>query len=133
MAKQFTEFSITRTFPVTPAEIYYAWLDSDLHTAMTGGHAECSADEGESFSAWDGYISGKNIRLVPNKIICQSWRTTEFLAGDEDSLVELQLSEMEDGGCQLTLIHSKIPQGQPDYKQGWNEFYFLPMLDYFKK
>ena len=43
-------------FSANSAEIYEAWLDSILHTKMTGGNAECGKNIGDSFTAWDGYI-----------------------------------------------------------------------------
>jgi hypothetical protein len=53
-------------FSANPSEIYEAWLDSDLHTKMTGGLALCSKNIGDSFTTWDGYIEGKNIELEIN-------------------------------------------------------------------
>ena len=50
------KFEIKRVFPVKPSELYNAWLDSESHSKMTGGQAECSAVETESFSAWDGNV-----------------------------------------------------------------------------
>lgn len=125
-----TQFELKRTFPATPARIYKAWLTSKGHTAMTGGKAACSPEEGASFTAWDGYISGRNIKLVPDSEIVQSWRTTEFDESDPDSELIVRLAPVE-GGTELTLIHNKIPQGQPDYKKGWEDHYLTPMAAYF--
>ena len=130
MGKQLIEFSLSKIFPVSAEIIYNAWLDGELHSLMTGGHAECNAIEGKNFTAWDGYISGKNIKLVANQKIIQSWRTTEFRDNDEDSLIEIDLKPVAEG-CQLTIKHSKIPDEQPDYGQGWQEYYFEPMSEYF--
>jgi activator of HSP90 ATPase len=123
-------FQLTTTLSATPQELYAAWLDSHAHGNMTGGEAECSAEVGGSFSAWDGYISGTNVSLTPNTEIVQQWRTTEFTDSDADSLLTIRLKEIPEG-CQLTLIHTEIPEGQPDYEQGWEEHYFSPMRAYF--
>ena len=130
MSPHFTEFSLSFSFPVSVEKIYSAWLNGDEHTAMTGGTAKGEAKTGSKFSAWDGYISGKNLELIPNKKIVQVWRTTEFKESDDDSLVEITFKDTN-GGCEITLTHSKIPEGQPDYKQGWIEYYFEPMKEYF--
>ena len=122
---------LTAHFQVSPSEIFHAWLDSKKHSEMTGGTAECSNKEGETFSAWDGYITGKNKSLVLNKEIIQDWRTTEFKDSDEDSELIIRLTP-KDGGCELTLTHNNIPKGQPDYKKGWVEHYFEPMTEYFE-
>ncbi len=70
------QFTIKINFPVLAEKLYHAWLDSDLHSNMTGSTSICSSEVGGIFSAWDGYISGRNIELVPNKKIIQAWRTT---------------------------------------------------------
>jgi activator of HSP90 ATPase len=122
--------TLTEVFAVPPAVLYAAWLDSAQHSAMTGGAAECSELPGASFTAWDGYISGQNLELVPHEKIVQAWRTEEFDESDEDSLLTLTLRAVEEGTA-LTLIHTEIPEGQTQYAQGWVDHYFLPMKDYF--
>lgn len=122
---------LKETFNVKPSVIYNAWLNSEQHSKMTGGEATCSNKVGGSFIAWDGYISGTNKSLNLNKEIVQTWRTSEFSDTDEDSLLTVHLKEIEQG-CELTLTHSNIPEGQTQYEQGWVEHYFTPMKNYFK-
>lgn len=124
-------FQIEHQFDVPAARIYFCWLNSDEHTAMTGGDAHCSDGKGDKFSAWDGYITGSNQELEEDKKIVQSWRTTEFASNDEDSLLEIELVDIP-SGCLLKMKHSNIPEGQGNsYKQGWTDHYFDPMEDYF--
>ena len=125
-------FTLKTTFSVKPPVIYKAWLSSKGHSAMTGGgEATCTDREGDTFSAWDGYISGTNVRLARNKEIVQTWRTSEFADSDKDSELIIRLTETKEG-CELVLIHNNIPGGQPDYEQGWIDHYFTPMKQYFK-
>lgn len=119
-------------FNAKPSVIYHAWLDSDEHSKMTGGEAECSDEVGGSFTAWDGYISGTNIVLQQDEEIIQKWRTLEFDDEDEDSELIIRFEEVEEG-CELTLVHRNIPEGQTQYEQGWIDSYFVPMRSYFKK
>jgi len=97
---------------------------------MTGGQAECSNKEGGEFTAWDGYITGKNIELIPYRKIVQLWRTIEFKDLDEDSELTIELLKTEEG-CELVLTHKNIPDGQPDYLEGWIDNYLIPMKEYF--
>jgi len=127
-----TSFEIKGIIPASAEEVYKAWLSSEEHTNMTGGEANCSDKVGDEFDAWDGYISGKNIQLVPNKEIKQSWRTAEFNDADNDSDLTIQLKDISNG-CEVTIIHADIPERQPDYKQGWIDHYFTPMKEYFSK
>jgi uncharacterized protein YndB with AHSA1/START domain len=124
-------FTLTTTVPASAQEIYEAWLDSLAHSEMTGGEAVMSDEVGAEVAAWDGYISGRNLELVPGQRIVQSWRTTEFDDEHEDSILTVTLEEVEDGTL-LTLVHSRVPDGQTSYEEGgWQEHYFEPMKAYF--
>lgn len=125
------KFTIKTIFPITAQKLYKAWLNSDQHSAMTGSNAICSSEIGGLFSSWDGYINGKNIELIANKKIKQSWRTTDFSEDDEDSIIEINFKNVK-SGCEIVLTHSKIPKVTANYKTGWDEYYFQPMKEYFK-
>ena len=126
------EFTVSATIPAEPKTVYDAWPSSKGHSAMTGAAANVTPREGGRFTAWDGYITGTNLKLVPARRIVQTWRTTEFAEDDEDSQIDVQL-EKAPGGTKLTLRHTNIPSGQSDYKSGWKECYFEPMKAYFAK
>jgi activator of HSP90 ATPase len=124
---------VSSVIPASPEKIYKAWLSGREHAAFTGSAATASSRKGGKFTAWDSYISGKNLDLHPFERIVQSWRTTEFSNHDPDSVLEVILEKHKDG-TKVTLKHSNIPKGQSKgYKQGWVDFYFKPMKVYFKK
>ena len=124
------EFEVSAVIPASPIEVYKAWLDSKSHSQMTGGKAKVSAKVGESFQAWDGYITGKNLILEPGKRIVQSWRTSEFKDSEKDSQIELSLEPVKEG-TKLTLRHTNLPAHGDQYEQGWVDNYFDPMKAYF--
>ena len=74
--------------PVTPVEIYDALLNEQKHSAFTGAKATCDRRVGGKFTAWDGYILGKNLRLENGRRIVQEWKTTEWPEGYPPSLIE---------------------------------------------
>ena len=124
-------FTLTTTIPASPQEIYEAWLDSAIHSRMTGGDASMSDETDAEISAWDGYITGRNLELVPGERIVQTWRTTQFTDEHEDSQITITLKAVEDGTL-LTLEHTNVPDEQTSYeKSGWGEHYFDPMKTYF--
>ena len=104
-------YTLRSIIPATPQRIYAAWLDSRAHTDMTGGEASMSDEVGGAVSAWDGYITGRNLELVPGKLIVQSWRTSRFTDAHEDSIVTLSLKAVA-GGTLLTLLHNNVPDDQ---------------------
>lgn len=121
---------VSAVIPANAQRIYDAWLSGDEHGKMTGSLATYEADR--SFTAWDGYISGKTVETSPGRRIVQSWRSTEFPDGAPDSKLIITLEDA-DGGTRVTLDHSNIPDGQGEsYEQGWHEHYFNPMKDYFR-
>lgn len=125
------KFTMSTTLPAKAERIFRAWLSTEGHAAMTGSPAKVEPRVGGTFMAWDGYISGKTLELKPYTRIVQAWRTTEFPEDAPDSRVEIQLEETN-GKTKLTLVHSEIPEGQAEsYKQGWEDFYFKPMKEYF--
>ncbi len=126
------EFTLKTKIDATAKQIYKAWLSSDGHTNMTGGTATISDIIGDNFTAWDGYIEGQNIELEPFNRILQSWRTSQFEEGEEDSQIEILLNEIN-GQTELTLIHTNVPESGEHYIKGWDNHYFQPMKNYFSK
>jgi activator of HSP90 ATPase len=125
------KITVSVELPVQKEVLFQAWLDSDEHSSFTGSTAEIDPSIGGGFLAWDGYISGKTLKKEPPNRILQAWRTTEFADDDADSKLEI-LFESISGGTRLTLIHTDIPAGQGEmYREGWEEYYFRPMLEYF--
>ena len=127
------KFKITVKLNCTAKEVFKGWLDNKTHSDYTGGaKAKISTSEGGKFTAWDGYITGENVEIFPHKKIVQKWRTSEFDASDEDSLIEINFTQKDDHTL-VSLSHSNIPDGQGDqYKKGWKEHYFNYMKKYYE-
>lgn len=124
------EFTLTTTIKAAPEMVYEAWLSSEKHSEMTGGEAVVSSELNAEFTAWDEYITGKNIELESGKRIVQSWRTVQFEEDEQDSQIEILLSE-KNGETELTLIHTNVPESGEHYIKGWDQSYFQPMKTYF--
>jgi activator of HSP90 ATPase len=120
-------------FEAKPEEAYDALVDERKHSEITGAAATGTAKEGGRFTAWDGYISGRNIKLTKGKKIIQEWKTTEWPEGAGPSKVTFTFKPKK-GGTLLTMVHSKVPLEQAgDYEQGWKDNYWDLMEKYFEK
>lgn len=118
--------------PASPDEVYEALIDAKKHSEFTGSKATSNPKVGGKFTSWNGYIFGRNLKLVKGKKIVQEWSTTEW-PDYPPSLVEFSMKK-KGGGTELTMFHSKVPQEQADsYRQGWIDFYWEPMKKYFSK
>jgi uncharacterized protein YndB with AHSA1/START domain len=119
--------------PASPEQIYEAFIDAKKHSAFTGSKATSSPKVGGKFTAWDGYISGKNLELERGKRIVQEWITTDWPQGYPPSRLELTFTKTK-GGTEISMVHSNVPEEQAnDIAEGWNEFYWKPLKKYFKK
>ena len=117
----------------TPREVYLAYTDPKKHAAFTGQSAAGAPKVGGKFTAGDGYITGKYLVLETGKRILQEWTTTEWPDGYPASILELTF-KAKGKKTELTMVHSKVPEGQADYyAQGWREYYWQPLKEYFAK
>jgi hypothetical protein len=64
----------TIEFVVSPEEFYYTILDAGKHSSFTQSKAVINDVVGDSYVAYDGYIEGTNLNLIPGKLIVQSWK-----------------------------------------------------------
>ncbi len=132
-AKMPKAIKVSSIIPARPKQIYEAWLNGKEHSAMTGGKARATDKVGSIFSAWDGYIKGKNLQLTKNKRIVQTWRSSDFTKDHLDSLLVVAFEETAKG-TKVTITHSEIPDDQAaGYKGGWKEHYLDPMKKYFSQ
>ncbi len=121
------------TIPAAPAEVYDAFLDAKKHTAFTGSKATCVPKVGGKISAWDGYISGKNLTLVKGKRIVQEWITTDWEEGYPPSILDLSFAP-KGRGTELTMIHSEVPASLASgFSVGWKDHYWTHLKRYFQE
>jgi activator of HSP90 ATPase len=114
-----------------PEQVYEVLTDPKLHGAFTGTVVTGEPIEGGTFTASSGYIHGTYEKLDPNKLIVQSWTTTEWPKGAGPSRLELALEDAGDG-TELTMTHSEVPVGQAEnYRQGWIDYYWNPLRAHF--
>lgn len=124
----------TVSLPGAPEAVYRALMTTKGHAAFTGAPARISPRVGGTFMAWDGYIHGKNLKLVPGKRIEQAWRPSEeSWPRDHFSKVTFVLAKSA-AGTKLTFTHAKVPADHVGHlASGWKESYWEPLRVYLAK
>lgn len=117
-------------FNASPETLYEIYMDSRKHTKATGSLAKLSRKAGGTFTAFAGTLRGKNLLIVPKKMIVQSWRAKSWHKTDPDSVLILTFSKAASGG-RVDLVHVNVPEH--DHKgvtQGWQKYYWGPWRAY---
>ena len=122
----------TAIFKANQKELYQLLMDSKKHAAFTEAEAKISSKVGGSFTAYDGWIGGKNVKLVPNKLIVQKWRGQDWPKGHY-SVATYKL-EKKGTGTKLTFTQKSVPASKfKDISSGWKTHYWKKMKAYLKE
>ena len=120
------------TFPVPPHDVYEALMDSKKHAAFTSSPARISRKTGGTFSAYDGYIEGTHVELVPDSLIVQKWRGSDW-PKNHYSLARFELRP-KGKGTELLFTQEDVPEDQfASIRQGWYDHYWEPMKEFFQE
>lgn len=102
---------------------------SDAADLLTAPHAKVtvvSSRAGGAFTLFGGYITGRNLELVPGKRLVQAWRAGGWDAG-EYSVVRFDLRS-EPRGCRILFDHRGFPASQgKSLAYGWRVHYWDPL------
>ncbi|HEV2230780.1 MAG TPA: SRPBCC domain-containing protein [Thermoplasmata archaeon] len=120
--------------PASPAAVYRTLMTSAGHRAFTGAPARISGRVGGSFTAWGGYIHGRNLELVVGKRIVQAWVPAEASWPEgHESKVTYRLSPSRNG-TRISFTHSAVPREHVGHlSSGWKESYWDPLRRYFTR
>jgi activator of HSP90 ATPase len=127
-------------FKASPARVYEALTNtaqfdkvSKLSAAMQSGMAPATKPTqidpapGGAFSLFGGYVTGRNIELVPNKRIVQAWRPMTWAPGIY-SIAKFELAS-DDSGTKIIFDHTGFPPGTGQHlAEGWHENYWNPLV-----
>ncbi len=108
-------------------EVWRALVDPKYIEGWGGGPAKMSDKVGSQFSLWGGDIHGKNIEVVPGKLLVQEWFGGKW---DSPSIATFNLSSKNDETT-IDFVHEDVPESDyEDIEQGWKDYYLGPLKDY---
>jgi len=88
--------------------------------------AAISSVEGGAFALFGGYITGRQVELLPDQLIVQAWRSGSWGPGLY-SIARFQLVDHENGS-KIVFDHGGFPSGQAEHlAAGWQANYWTPL------
>ena len=110
----------------TAKAIYDLYMDAKKHSMIAGSPATITQKEGAKYSVHGGYIAGKNLQLVKDKLIVQSWRAQGWKDSDVDSTFMINL-EQKGKDVVLHAVHANVPvEHSVSIAKGWQDHYWKP-------
>jgi uncharacterized protein YndB with AHSA1/START domain len=103
-------------------------LSAAVQSGMASGTAptEIANAPGGAFSFFGGYISGRNVELVPSERIIQAWRAGSWPPGIY-SIAKFDLVEQA-SDTKLIFDHTGFPKGDAEHLvEGWKTNYWAPL------
>jgi len=123
----------TVLFNGSVADIYEYLTNAKKLSKITGSKATNDLKIKGKFSAYDDYIWGTNVELVPGKKIVQKWTCADFPDGHFTD-VKIDFNKKGEKQTELIFIQENVPdEFYDDISLGWNEFYWEPIKDYLEE
>jgi activator of HSP90 ATPase len=130
-------------FKASRKRVYEALTDAaqfgrvvQLSAAMQGGGMKTGAapvtisrEAGGAFSAFGGYVTGRQVELEPNERIVQVWRAGSW---DPGSYSIARFVFVEQGAeTKIKFDHTGFPKGQAEHlAEGWRVNYWEPLAKF---
>ena len=112
--------------------LYAQYLNAKTHAAITGAHVRIAARPGATFSAFNGSLYGRILRLVPKRMIVQTWRASHWNKTDLDSTLILSFHATGRRG-RIELVHVNVPEHDfAGVSEGWHIYYWVPWRSYLR-
>jgi activator of HSP90 ATPase len=90
---------------------------------------EIAREAGGAFSAFGGYVTGRQIELVSNERIVQAWRAGSWDPGSY-SIARFELTE-QGADTKLVFDHTGFPAGEAQHlAEGWKGNYWEPLAKF---
>lgn len=122
MAKTITQKVVFKN--TTTKELYELYMDAKKHAIVTGSKTKIKHKVGAKFSAYGGDIKGRNLELVENELIVQSWRESSWSKATLDSILIITFEQV-DRDAELTMVHANVPEKHGDnIALGWEDYYW---------
>lgn len=117
-------------FTAARHRIYEALLDAKQFSVLSGfPGAEIHREVGGTFSLFGGHVIGRNLELVPDRLIVQAWRAADWSDGVY-SIARFELVP-QGPGTRIKFDHTGFPIEKAEHlEDGWREHYWTTLQKY---
>lgn len=134
MKEKDSGFSLEMNYVVyaSPEKVFEALTDTGIIAAWGGGIAVVENKSGGKFELFDGWASGEVLVYKPGKELSYTWRVSEWDKKTPASVVTFLL-KAHPAGTEIILKHKEFPSQEEatKHKDGWVDFVFDPLNEYF--
>ena len=121
------------TFRVAPERLYDIYMDARKHAAAINAAVSMERKVGGRFSAFGGMLRGRNLALLPGRLIVQTWRGADWKKSELDSILVLAFSGTRAAG-RIRLVHANVPDRKAGgIRRGWAKYYWNPWKAYLRR
>ena len=114
----------------TTKSIYDLYMNAKLHGMITGGAVKISEKIGSKLEVFGGYITGKTLQVIKNKLVVQQWHGSDWDAKADNSVFVLSF-EKKGKDAILNVFHANIPDDKvKGLDKGWHDHYWNPWKQY---
>lgn len=115
-----------------PHEVFEALMDAKKHSQFTGDLAKISRAVGGEFTTFSGYATGKNLEIIKDEKIVQTWRASDWPEGHYSTITYVLKPAV--GGTKLMFSQKGIPESEvAAVSDGWKTYYWQPLKDFLEK
>jgi activator of HSP90 ATPase len=116
--------------PAPADHLFEMYIDPAKHAAITGAPVVINVASASPFQAFNGALTGAILRVIPQRLVIQSWRSFKFNDGDPDSTLILAFSPEGTNG-RIDLVHLDVPaHNYQGVIEGWETHYWGPWRRY---
>jgi uncharacterized protein YndB with AHSA1/START domain len=103
-----------------------AAMNSSMQTTLGTTPTMIDARPGGAFALFGGYVSGRNLELMPNTRLVQAWRAGSWPPGFY-SIADFKLFD-NGSGTKIVFDHRGFPNEETEHlTEGWHGNYWIPL------
>ncbi|HKR04637.1 MAG TPA: SRPBCC domain-containing protein [Bacteroidia bacterium] len=116
----------------SPDKVFEALTKSSIINKWSDSKGIVSEKTGGKFELFDGWVKGEVLIYKPGKKLSYTWKPAEWDKKTPPSIVIYSFNEHE-AGTEIILEHKDFPSAEETakHKDGWIDFVFEPLNDYF--